>query len=511
MKAKLQISEDTTEANLTGLWRAGPAPKYIYKKSPCRIACPLEQVIPEALRLVRNGKIKDAWELWTRSNPLPTVSGRVCRRFCETECNRGNYDESVNIGDLEKFLGDKALENDWTTDFPSNSYSKNRIAVIGAGPAGLAAAYFLRKEGLKLDIFEKEKKLGGFMRLIPEWRLPRDVLDKEIENILKKQNNNEVTVARNIELNENFIANSLKNYYSAVIIATGAQKRISLNLRGENSPKVIHSLDFLAGKLSKSELKKKPSKIIVIGGGDTAMDTARSAKRLFNSAEIKIVCRENEENIPAQKEELQAAFIENIAFRYCAQPIEIRDWDDYLKVGFLETENYVEDNRLKFLLISHYFSEMTDWLIIAAGAKTELPFFIQEVQKEKFFIVGDALNGPSFVAKAIASAKNVIPELLNFLKTGKREPDEKIQSKAAGISDINLAYFEKRKRSACPEEAERCFGCGMCVKCRNCEEYCPDLAVLENKKGEYEIDENYCKGCGICAKECPTGIIATNH
>lgn len=537
---KLPISRITTSFNLTGFWRDGPCPEFVPKIAPCKHGCPLNQDIAEAIEFIRKNKIKDAWKLWTESNPLPSVCGRVCRHFCEEKCCRQDYGGAIKIGNIERFLGDIGLEKEWVFNFPKNRSSKQKIAVIGAGPAGLATVYFLRKNGLRVELLEKERNFGGFSRLIPDYRLPKRVLTEEIERILRPQKLNQIQILNQISLEETFVKNVLTNdFYGAVLIASGAGVKNCLNIPGENFPGAINGLDFLAGE--RPEIA--PKKIIIIGGGNTGIDAGRTARRIYPLAEIKIICPEDRDAMPAYKTEIDAALSENIKIKNCLLPLEIKETDNELEIKFCEPKILLAENKeIYFLPTDSFYFEETDLTITAIGTKSQNPFLrhLSEGQKEKVFVIGDASKRFSSVSKVMASAKNTVSEVIKFLETGERNVEQKKQPVVATINNINLDYFKKESplrdnlrylhshqlnkeiagnfseltetwtEYAVKKEVERCFSCGICVDCDNCYEFCPDMAVMkigENDKMIYEIDEKYCKGCGICAKECPRGIL----
>ncbi len=422
--------------------------------------------------------------------------------------------------------------------------SLNKVAIIGSGPAGLAAAYFLSKKGISVEIFEKENKIGGMLRFIPPFRLPKTIFIKEIEqNILSK--NPYIKIFLKVDLHEIFAKNVLKNnFYQAVIIATGNNVINKLSAQtinpytpplsgvgvGVKSPKIINALDFL----EKIETYKKfnPSRIVIIGGGNTAVDASRTARRLYGNANIIMIMRENEKNIPAFKEEIKSAIEEKIEIKHSAAPIAITEKEG-LEIEFDYVETILSQNgESDFKPKNNPFKETADLVITALGFKSKIPFLsrVSAKEKEKIFIAGDAASHEKGLPYAIASAKIAAEEIFNFLKTGKREKEEKNILETASMDDINTAYFPKKppfvvniknyysckekfeeltktwEEYIAREEADRCFYCGACLECGNCFEFCPDIAVVKTEK-QYEIRKDYCKGCLICVKECPQGLI----
>lgn len=530
-------SKTNTKHNLVGSWRMGLLPFFTPQKiSPCEKACPLNQEIPEILELTKKQKYEEAWRLIVQKNPFPSVCGRICKHFCKDACNRQYYDGSVNFKEIERFLGDLALKNNWSADFsiPSALY---KVAVIGAGPAGIAAAYFLTKKGVSVEIFEKENNIGGMPKFIPSFRLPKTVFYGEIEqNVLYK--NPYLKIFSKIDLHKMFVKNVLKNnFYQALIIATGNNLTNELNIRTVKSSKIICALDFLKKpdcREASLKIHKKHnySKIVIIGGGNTAVDAARAARRLYDNARIIVIMREDEKNIPAHKEEIEFAAKEKIEIRCSAAPMEIMEKEKLL-IEFDEVETAVSQNgELIFKPKNNKFHETADLVITALGFNSYIPFLnrVSEEQKNKIFIAGDAASREKSLPHAVASAKIVAHEALNFLETGKRETVEKDILEVASMNDINTAYFPKKfpfivnaknfysceekfeeltetwEEYIVKEEANRCFYCGACLKCDNCFEFCPDLAITKTEE-LYEIKKDYCKGCLICVKECPRGLI----
>lgn len=463
------VSLGSAKNNLTGAWRT-IRPFYENKMSPCQNACPLSNDTPQWISLIKQGRDREAWEKLVEKNPLPAVIGRVCPAFCQDDCNRKEFDESLSIKELEKYLGDKALASGWRPKILSRELLPS-VAVVGSGPAGLSFAYQLIRRGFRVTVFEALPAAGGMLRAaIPDFRLPKDVLQKEIaSNILSLG----VELRAGIKIGESDLA-ELHRQFSAVFVAVGLQKSVRLNIPGEESPGVLYGLDFLKavnlGK--KAELGKK---VIVIGGGNTAIDVARTAGKLGSS--VAIFYRRTKAEMPAIKEEVTLAESEGIKIKERAVPVKI------LRGPTLEFRNEYG-----------VFQESADKVIIAIGGEKDFSC------DENILSGGDFKNKKGTVAAAIGSGRMAAYGILSL--------EETASDKIVKLSDLNLAYFKRRKRKLIPHlEAERCFSCGVCDSCGNCWKFCPHMSVLE-KDGKLAIDYDYCKGCGICAQECPKAVIS---
>jgi NADPH-dependent glutamate synthase beta subunit-like oxidoreductase len=532
----LSISLQSTLWNKTGSWRY-LRPAYTSLRAPCSQACPIGQDIPFYLTSLADGEIEEGWNKILEANPFPAVCGRVCHHPCERECNRKEYDEPLAIHALERFWGDWGMKH--------GKMERNRIrggkkvAVIGAGPAGLSCAYFLSRKGYPVRIFEERNEPGGMLRYgIPEYRLPRKVLDKEIERI--------ESLGAQIQTGARFGADlgweDLQTY-GAVFFATGAQAEERPMIEGAEEAGVWHGLGFLREVHSRN----RPSlgkRVVVIGGGNTAIDSARAAWRL--GSKVTVVYRRCKEDMPAIAEEVEEAIKEGVEFLCSAAPRKVIGKNGRVKaVECLRTKPGRPDasgRRRPVPIKGSAFLLPADSLILAVGERTDLSFLPQGVKTEKGLIAadswgrttvpgvfagGDAATGQGYVSQAIASGKRAALSIDGFLKkNGMDVPQEGRQ--IAGFARINLDYFSQAPRAALSslpvrerkgnfrevhanlrgpqgrKEAERCFSCGNCIRCNVCLMVCPDVAISfdEQEKG-YLIDTEHCKGCGICVAECP--------
>ncbi len=515
--------------NKTGSWRYF-RPVHEEKMPPCNNACPAGNNIQGFIKLVREGKLLDAWKLIKETSPLPGVCGRVCPHPCEKECNRGKYDEAMAIHTLERLVADYAI-SEKVTEKSKAASKKERIAIVGSGPAGLSCAYFLVKEGYQVTVSEALPEVGGMLRVgIPKYRLPRKILDKEIADI-KALGVTFKTSAKVKDISE------LKDY-EAVFVATGAHVSAKLGIPGEDAAAVISGTEFLR-QLNLDGKAKIGKNVIVVGGGNTAIDAARSAIRLGSKATI--VYRRTRDEMPAVEEEIEAAVKEKIEIVYLAAPTRIIAQDGKIKeVELVRMKLGAPDasgRKRPISIEGSMFKMKADTVITAIGESSDLSLLPKDFKlaekggKAKGMQVfggGDAVTGAGRVVDAIASGRRAARFIGNALQGTPVE--EKQAKELAKYEEINTAYFPRQAAVRPPElsaakrvanfseinrgipeekgvkEAKRCFSCGICRECNNCLYFCPDICVSK-KNGTYEFDYDYCKGCGICSHECCAGVI----
>jgi len=515
--------------NKTGSWRYS-RPVHEEKMPPCNNACPAGNNIQGFISLIRDEKLLDAWRLIKETSPLPGVCGRVCPHPCEKECNRGKYDEAMSIHALERLVADYAFREK-VSEKPAISPGKERVAIVGSGPAGLSCAYFLAKDGYQVTVFESLPAIGGMLRVgIPKYRLPREILDKEIADIEALG----VSFKPNTRIDN---AKELKDY-DAVFIATGAHSSRALEVPGEDVAGVISGTEFLR-KLNLDGGVQIGKSVAVIGGGNTAIDAARSALRLGSKSTI--VYRRTREEMPAIEEEIEAAGKEGIEIVYLAAPTKVMAQDGKVKeVEFtrMRLGEPDETGRKRPIPIEgSTFTMQVETVISAIGETPDLSLLPKgmalsetggEVDGMQIFGGGDAVTGAGRVVDAIASGKRAARAIDKSLRG--KESEEQPVKELAPFEEINTAYFPRRAAVRMPElavnkrassfseinlgisveegmkEATRCFSCGVCRECNNCVYFCPDICVAVID-GSYEFDYDYCKGCGICSRECPTGLI----
>jgi len=534
----MAVSLADTRINKTGGWRY-LKPVYEEKLAPCRVACPAGTDWPRVLTLLAEQRTAEAWQRIKAENPLPGVCGRVCFHPCETACNRKHLDEAVSIQALERFIADAFL--DLRPDAARVACRGQRVAIVGSGPAGLSCAYFLAQDGYSVTIYEAESKPGGMLRVgIPPYRLPREVLEKEIQDItaLGVQFQLKTRIGFDVDLEK------LWQSHDALFIATGAHRSRPLHIRGEEQAGVITGLDFLKA-VNAGRRIHLGQRVFVIGGGNTAMDAARTALRL--GATPTVVYRRTRAEMPAISEEIEQAEHEGIEFVFLAAPQAIRRSNGGLQVTFSKMELGKPDEsgrRQPRVIPGSEFVREADSLITAVGEEPELSFLTESVEtsagivmshpknvleREGIFLGGDAQRGPSTVIEAIASGKEAARAIRRYLRKERVKREHKAEE--AVFERLHVEHFPSQGRAPAPylpiaqrirdfsevkgslsqedavTEAKRCFSCGVCNFCDNCRVFCPDVAI-SRRNGGYEVNLEYCKGCGICAQECPRGVIS---
>jgi NADPH-dependent glutamate synthase beta subunit-like oxidoreductase len=547
-------------ANHTGAWRS-ERPRYVRRLPPCNDACPAGEDVQRWLFEAESGSegYERAWRALVRENPFPAVMGRICYHPCETACNRCELDEAVGINSVERFLGDEALARGWRLPAPPAA-SGRRVLVVGAGPSGLSAAYHLALRGHHVTVMDAASKPGGMMRYgIPAYRLPRAILDAEIERVLAL--GIELRCERRVaDLRGEMRAGS----YDAAFLAVGAHVARNVEIPGGTAAHVIDAVSLLHGLADGGREGGRPKlgrRVVVYGGGDTALDAARSARRL-TGAEPVVVYRRTRERMPAHLDELAQAEQEGIAFRWlstiaAASPAGVggRDAGD----GAAGTERSRAAARLRIERMrldedglpqpTGEFEELdADSVILALGQSSDLALLdgvagvrvadgVVEVDERMMtgcagvFAGGDMTPGQRMAAVAIGHGRRAARCVDGWLAGVAVEPP--VRGELAGFETLNTWYYADAPRSVSPllddvrrqstfeevvegldantalYEARRCLSCGNCFSCDNCYGVCPDNAVLKpGPPGEpYAIDLDYCKGCGICAAECPCGAI----
>lgn len=529
----------TTEGIRTGTWRSA-LPVHAGRPAPCQDACPLHGSIAEWIGLARSQQYHAAWTVLTGKNPFPAVIGRICHHPCESACNRGSYDEPLSVRRLERFLGDMALENDWR--FPDVAIRHaQRVAVVGAGPSGLAVAYHLRRMGYAVTIYEARAEPGGVMRYgIPPYRLPRDILAREITRLL----------ALGIGLNTDSPVTSpgafehLRREYDAVYVAVGAGRAKRHPLLDYDSKRVMQGSDYLAA--SGTGVAAHPAHVLVIGGGSAAMDVARTARR--RGATVRVLCLEPAHLMPAQPEEIAEAREEGVTILDASMLESVQEnGADMLALRCMKVEFAVGTGRGQYTITPVPGSEFplaAELVISAIGQDPDLEAFAatlhldsgmigvrdnQETSHAGVFAGGDAASMNRFVSHALNMGRTAAAGIhAHFERARAASPD---REPTVGPAEINTHYHPHRTRTGDPKlppgtrvadfaevqlsldmdqalaESGRCFSCGHCTHCDNCYLYCPDMAVVRSDGG-YAVLTDYCKGCGLCVRECPTGAVA---
>ena len=516
-------------ANETGSWRT-ERPVYVSMLPPCNKACPAGENVQAWLYHAEEGDYEAAWREIMVNNPLPATMGRVCYHPCQTACNRGQMDEAVGINAIERFLGDKAIEEGWNVTIDAAASGKH-VLVVGAGPSGLSAAYHLRRLGHEVTVKEAGPMAGGMMRFgIPKYRLPREVLDAEIKRI--------EDLGVRFEFNakvEN--VDDVADDFDAVFLAVGAHIGRHADIPAGGSAKVMDAVQLLADM----EGEDKPMlgrRVVIYGGGNTAIDAARTAKRL-GAEEAVIVYRRNRDRMPAHDSEVTEAEEEGIMMRWLST---IKHIDG----GKLTVEKMELDEN-GFPQPTGEFEELgADSVVMALGQESDLGLVerARDIEIEKgvvqvdgqmmtgrrgVFAGGDMVPSERTVTVAIGHGKKAARYIDAFLHgteyhkppvTGDATYDRLTNWYYADAPHRVRAKIESARRSSTFDEvvqgldqdsalfeARRCMSCGNCFGCDNCFGVCPDNAIKKIKPGEYEFKYDYCKGCGICVEECPCGSI----
>lgn len=526
----------------TGSWRT-LKPLYIMQTPPCTNNCPINNDIRGFMRtLASQQDYASAWRMITRTNPFPAICGRVCPHTCEDGCNRRDFDSPLAINSCERAVGDFGLEQYLEHHKDVLTTRKDKVAVVGSGPAGLSCAFHLARRGFRVKIFEASRELGGMMRYgIPDYRLPNEVLNREIDSVLRLG----IEVECNVKVGVNIDFERLVHDHSAVFLGIGAQKGVSLGVSGEDAQSVMTGIGFLRD-INMGRKMEVGRNVVVVGGGNTAMDCARVAKRL--GANVSVVYRRTRTEMPAITSEIDEAMEERIMFHYHTNPVKVI-MEGNRVVGLLcvqmELKEADSTGRARPVPITGSESVIpANTVIFATGQAVDFEGI--EIAKrdnqwigtdellmtstEKVFAGGDAVVGLETVAKAIGQGHQAAIAIEDFIDNrieGRMSSPPVVYSK-----DLNTYYFSQKKRLTKEaiavherlksfkeiypsfdredilREAGRCFSCGQCFDCGNCLMYCPDNAVKASTiPGKYEFDYDFCKGCGLCVKECPCHFI----
>ncbi len=517
-------------ANHTGAWRT-ERPVYIDRWPPCNENCAAGENVQAWLYAAEDGSYETAWRRLVADNPFPAIMGRVCYHPCETACNRAQLDKAVGINSVERFLGDEAIRQGWRLPEPAANTGK-RVLVVGAGPSGLSAAYQLRLLGHAVEIRDAGAQPGGMMRYgIPTFRLPRDVLDLEIGRLL----------ALGIQLRLNTRVTDLRAEladYDAVFLAVGAQLAHRAYIPAGQSARILEALDLL-GQTAGGERPQLGRRVIVYGGGNTAMDAARTARRL-GADEALVVYRRTRERMPANDIEVEDAIAEGVRMRWLSTikhvdggrlSVERMELDE---TGFPQPTGEVEELDADTVVLA--LGEDVDHSLVDTLPDLEIVDGVVRVDARMMtghpgvFAGGDMVPATRSVTVGIGHGKAAARNIDAWLRGGPA-PVEPARE-AATFERLNTWYYSDAPHAVRPRleaarrmseftevvggldpetalyEARRCLSCGNCFGCDNCYGVCPDNAVLKIDGAHgYAIDYDYCKGCGLCAVECPCGAI----
>ena len=528
-------------------------PKNLEKKPPCADACPsgnrVRQFVTVITQAERLGKsldqaLEEAWYIYTDTSPFPVVCGRVCPGVCETQCNRKELEGAVNINKIERAIGDFGIAKNLQLKAITDQKAPQKIAVIGAGPSGLSCAYQLTRRGYGVTVFEALGSPGGMLRWgIPGYRLPEKLLDAEIQKILDLG----VELRCGVKVGKDVSLDELRQSYNAVYIALGAQQGVRLGVEGEDAPNVFSGVDFLSRFHHGEKLDLgKDVVVIVVGGGDTAIDAARICKRL--GANVTILYRRTIDEMPAIRKEVDEAIEEGIKIEFLAAPIGLKKEGDRVTamqcVRMELGEPDASGRRRPVPIEGSEFEIPASAVISAISQKPDFAGFEPLVEGkeniriddegatklERIWAGGDvtqldlvttAIGHGRRAALAIDRGFTGIPaadDELTVVRTDRMRLDhyekkERNEPSTLGVEhrlktvdeEVNLGFTEEQL----VEESRRCMSCGYCFDCEKCWLFCQDQAVIKPaQKGVlYAYRMENCTGCKKCAEECPCGFI----
>ncbi len=528
----ITLDPGSSLANKTGSWRTF-RPQYLDRLPPCNAACPAGENIQGWLYHAESGEYEKAWRALTENNPLPAIMGRVCYHPCQGACNRQLVDSSVGINAVERFLGDEAIKRGWAFEKPAQLSGK-RVLVVGAGPSGLSAAYHLARMGHTVEIHEAGPYAGGMMRFgIPKYRLPREVIEAEVQRIV------DLGVVLKLNTKITHLAEAMKaGAFDAAFLAVGAHIGKRAYIPAADATRIVDAVSVLRSM----EGEEKPMlgrRVVVYGGGNTAIDVARTAKRM-GAEEAIIVYRRTREKAPAHDAEIEEALQEGIMVKWLST---IKQADE----GEITIEKMALDDKGFPQPTGEFEKLAADSVVLALGQDVDLGL-LQGVPgleirdgvvqvgpnmmtgHDGIFAGGDMVPSERTVTVAVGHGKKAARHIDAWLAGKTYAPPPKHE--VATFDKLNTWYYSEaphqvrpvldiiRRQSTFEEvvqgldegnaqfEARRCLSCGNCFECDNCYGVCPDNAVIKLGPGQrFEFNLDYCKGCGVCAAECPCGAI----
>jgi dissimilatory sulfite reductase flavoprotein subunit len=530
-------------------------PVYVQSRPPCTASCPAGNDIRAWLTTIQLSKLKGrsfeesielVWHQASQTSPFPAVCGRVCPYPCETSCNRSEKEDgAVNIHAFERWLGDYAIEHGLKHRKLNQEIKTKKVAVIGAGPAGLSCAFQLARHGYPVTVFEAFAEAGGMLRYgIPAYKLPRTILDAEIEAVRELG----VEIICNTLIGKDISLDALEDEFDALFIGIGAHGEITLGIEGEDADNVISGVSFLH-RIHSGETIQVGSKLVIIGGGDSAISAGRVARR--QGAAVTILYRRSRSEMPAIQQEIEAALNEDITIQFLVAPIaiEVRDGSAVsITCQRMELGEPDESGRRRPLPIEgSTFMEPCTTIIPAIGQRPQLRDarrYADESHQlrpdddlavdDGVYTGGDILS-LRLVTTAIGEGRKAAERMIARMEGEKKVTLEEVP--LVGPEKMRLSYYPEKERNrgsslSKPKsltggldlelksgmskeqflaEAERCMSCGLCFECRECLIFCPQRAIVEypqNPIGEVMYTNyNKCVGCHLCAQACPCGFI----
>lgn len=528
-------------------------PYLVEKLPPCIDNCPNHNQIREILMTVAKGEplgksddqvFEEAWRLWMETTPFPSTCGRICPHPCEASCNRKDLEGSVAINAFERACGDYGLEKKLKPTLLTDQKHAEKVAVIGSGPAGLSCAYHLARRGYPVTVFEAFPKAGGMLRYgIPDYRLPSNILDAEIQRIVDMG----VELKLNTIIGKDVAYTDLQKDYKAIFVGIGAHKGYALAIEGEEGAANVYTGTHFLHRINAGEMVEVGSKVIVVGGGDTAIDAARVSRRL--GAEVTILYRRTLKEMPAIEEEIEGALAEGVTIEYLAAPIKIhRDGDRATSVTCQRMRLGEPDSsgrRRPVPIDGDTYDIECTTLIAAISQQPDFTGFENLAEGKNWFKCDDhyrmgtdglyaggddinlgiaitAIYHGRCAAEAIHESvtaevpfhnngmAKATPELMHMAyyeqkqRTGLHElaPEERLRSLTREVSSTLT-------REEAKAESLRCMSCGKCFDCGTCWSYCQDNAIVKplEKSGQYKVKMEFCIGCKKCAENCPCGYI----
>lgn len=530
----ITLEVGTSLENQTGSWRT-ERPVYIDRLPPCNDACPAGENIQAWLALAEEGDYHGAWQEIMRNNPLPGIMGRACYHPCESACNRKDIDSAVNIHAVERFLDDEARKHGWKPEIVGAASGKT-ILVVGAGPSGLSAAYQLRRLGHSVTIYEAGPVAGGMMRFgIPAYRLPRDIVEANIQRI--SDMGVDIVLNRKVE---DIARERADGGFDAVFLAIGAHLANRVNIPSADAGKILDAVGVLRDMETAEDKPMLGRRVIVYGGGNTAVDVARTAKRL-GAEEAVIVYRRTRDQMPAHDFEMDEAIEEGVLVNWLTTIKEVGSGDKVV----VERMRLDDDGRPQ--PTGEYDELEADTVVMALGQNVDTSFVerldgVDIVDKmiqvnsqmmtghKGVFAGGDMVPSERTVTVAVGHGKHAARCIDAWLQGDVYDPGPRHE--LADFQKLNPWYYANapetvqqvldiaRRQTTFGEvlggldetnalyEARRCLSCGNCFECDNCYGVCPDNAVIKLGPGKrFKFDYDFCKGCGICVAECPCGAI----